>query len=142
MTQMNLSGESVQAAVSYYKIPIEHVLVAYDELDFPPGRAQLKFDGSGAGHNGVGSVIEHVGTKFWRLRFGVGHPRDRADASVRRGVIDHVLERATPEEEAQILAAIGDAVNIVPAILTEGPERAKNRLHRKKPAPAGPKESE
>jgi PTH1 family peptidyl-tRNA hydrolase len=142
MTQMNLSGASVQAAMSYYKIPVERVLVAYDELDFPPGRAQLKFDGSGAGHNGVGSVIEHVGTKFWRLRFGVGHPRDRADASVRRGVIDHVLERATPEEEAQILAAIGDAVNIVPAILTEGPERAKNRLHRKKPAPAGPKESE
>ena len=49
MTQMNLSGESVQAAVSYYKIPTERVLVAYDELDFPPGRLQLRFDGSGAG---------------------------------------------------------------------------------------------
>ena len=77
MTYMNLSGQSVGAAVSYYKIPIEHVLVAYDELDFPPGRVQLRFDGSSAGHNGVGSVIEHVGTKFWRLRFGVGHPRDQ-----------------------------------------------------------------
>ena len=64
----------------YYKIPTEHVLVAYDELDLPPGRAQLRFDGSSAGHNGIGSVIEHIGTKFWRLRFGVGHPRDRADA--------------------------------------------------------------
>jgi peptidyl-tRNA hydrolase, PTH1 family len=141
MTQMNLSGESVQAAVSYYKIPIEHVLVAYDELDFPPGRVQLKFDGSGAGHNGVGSVIEHVGTKFWRFRFGVGHPRDRAQAH-RRDVIDHVLERATPEEEAEILAAIGDAVKLVPAIIEEGAERVKNRLHRKKPAPAGGKEGE
>jgi PTH1 family peptidyl-tRNA hydrolase len=142
MTQMNLSGESVQAAVTYYKIPVEHVLVAYDELDLPPGRVQLKFDGSGAGHNGVGSVIEHVGTKFWRMRFGVGHPRDRAQAQGRREVIDHVLERATPEEEAQILASIGDAVKLVPAILEEGAERAKNRLHRKKPAPAGGKESE
>jgi peptidyl-tRNA hydrolase, PTH1 family len=141
-TQMNLSGESVQAAVSYYKIPVEHVLVAYDELDLPPGRVQLKFDGSGAGHNGVGSVIERVGTKFWRLRFGVGHPRDRAQARGRRDVIDHVLERATPEEEAQILATIGDAVKLVPVIIDEGAERAKNRLHRKKPAPAGTKESE
>ena len=142
MTQMNLSGESVQAAVSYYKIPVEHVLVAYDELDFPPGRVQLKFDGSGAGHNGVGSVIEHVGTKFWRFRFGVGHPRDRVQAGGRRDVIDHVLERATPDEEAQILESIGHAVKLVPAIIEEGAERAKNRLHRKKPAPAGGKESE
>jgi PTH1 family peptidyl-tRNA hydrolase len=142
MTQMNLSGASVQAAMSYYKIPVEHVLVAYDELDLPPGRAQLKFDGGAAGHNGVGSVIEHVGTKFWRLRFGVGHPRDGAQAQGRRDVIDHVLERATPEEEAEILATIGEAVKLVPAIIEEGAERAKNRLHRKKPAPAGGKESE
>jgi len=142
MTQMNLSGESVQAAMSYYKIPVENVLVAYDELDLPPGRVQLKFDGSGAGHNGVGSVIEHVGTKFWRLRFGVGHPRDRAEPGRRRDVIDHVLERATPEEEAEILATIGEAVVVVPVILEEGAERAKNRLHRRKPAPAGDKESE
>jgi len=134
MTQMNLSGESVQAAVSYYKIPAERVLVAYDELDFPPGRVQLRFDGSGAGHNGVGSVIAHIGTKFWRLRFGVGHPRDRAHESVRREVIDHVLERATPEDEAVILEAIGNAVRAVPAIIEQGAERVKNRLHRKKTA--------
>jgi PTH1 family peptidyl-tRNA hydrolase len=80
-TYMNLSGQAVSAAVNYYKIPTEHVLVAYDELDLPPGRVQLKFDGSSAGHNGIGSVIEHVGTKFWRLRFGVGHPRDQSQAS-------------------------------------------------------------
>lgn len=134
MTQMNLSGESVRAAVSYYKIPVERVLVAYDELDFPPGRVQLRFDGSGAGHNGVGSVIEHLGPKFWRLRFGVGHPRDDARGPARREVIDHVLERATPEEEALILETIGDAVKVVPVILEQGAERAKNRLHRKKSA--------
>ena len=75
-TYMNLSGQSVGAAVNYYKIPTERVLVAYDELDLPPGRVQLRFDGGSAGHNGIGSVIEHIGTEFWRLRFGVGHPRD------------------------------------------------------------------
>jgi PTH1 family peptidyl-tRNA hydrolase len=138
MTQMNLSGESVQAAVSYYKIPLERVLVAYDDLDFPPGRVQLKFNGSGAGHNGVGSVIEHLGPKFWRLRFGVGHPRERAPGRGRREVIDHVLERATPEEEALILEAIGDAVQLVPVIIEQGAERAKNRLHRKKAAAPDP----
>jgi PTH1 family peptidyl-tRNA hydrolase len=102
----------------------------------------LSLPSAGAGHNGVGSVIEHVGTKFWRLRFGVGHPRDLAQAGRRRDVIDHVLERATPEEEDQILASIGDAVKLVPAIIEEGAERVKNRLHRKKPAPADGKESE
>jgi len=135
-TYMNESGEAVQAAVSYYKIPIERVLVAYDELDLPPGRVQLKFDGSSAGHNGIGSVIEHVGTKFWRLRFGVGHPRDRATASGRREVIDHVLERASATDEVQILEAIGEAVKLVAVIVEKGAERAKNQLHRKKAAAA------
>jgi PTH1 family peptidyl-tRNA hydrolase len=135
-TYMNLSGEAVQAAVSYYKIPPEHVLVAYDELDFPPGRAQLRFDGSGAGHNGIGSVIEHLGPKFWRLRFGVGHPRDREPTSGRKPVIDHVLERASAADEALIREAIGEAAAIVPVILEQGAERAKNRLHRRKTAEA------
>ena len=75
-TYMNLSGESVGAAANYFKIPTEHVLVAYDELDLTVGRVQLRFEGGAAGHNGVTSVIEHLGPKFWRLRFGVGHPRD------------------------------------------------------------------
>jgi PTH1 family peptidyl-tRNA hydrolase len=130
-TYMNESGQSVQAAVSYFKIPLERVLVAYDELDLPPGRVQLRFDGGSAGHNGIKSLIEHLGPKFWRLRFGVGHPRDRADAGGRREVIDHVLERASAAEEAQILETIGDAVKLLPVILEQGAERAKNRLHRK-----------
>jgi PTH1 family peptidyl-tRNA hydrolase len=136
-TYMNLSGQSVSAAVSYYKIPLEHVLVAYDELDLPPGRAQLKFDGGGAGHNGVGSVIEHLGTKFWRLRFGVGHPRDAERAGGgRRQVIDHVLRRATAEEDAAIRDSLSEAAAILPVLLEHGAERAKNRLHTRKPAAA------
>lgn len=132
MTYMNLSGQSVGAAVNYYKIPTEHVLVAYDELDLPPGRAQLKYDGGSAGHNGVGNVIEHVGPKFWRLRFGVGHPRDRAQGPARRDVIDHVLKRASGEEEAAIRAKIEEAADLLPVLLEHGAERAKNRLHTRK----------
>jgi PTH1 family peptidyl-tRNA hydrolase len=135
-TYMNVSGEAVQAAVSYYKIPTERVLVAYDELDFPPGRVQLKFAGSGAGHNGIGSVIEHLGTKFWRLRFGVGHPRDREQTAGRKAVIDHVLDRANAADQEQILTAIGEAVAMIPVILEQGAERAKNKLHRRKAADA------
>jgi PTH1 family peptidyl-tRNA hydrolase len=135
MTYMNLSGQSVSAAVNYYKIPLEHVLVAYDELDLPPGRAQLKFDGSGAGHNGVGSVIEHLGTQFWRLRFGVGHPRDQAqEAGGRKQVIDHVLKRASGAEEDAIRQTLRAAADILPIMLEQGAERAKNRLHTRKPA--------
>ena len=134
MTYMNLSGQAVSAAVSYYKIPIEHVLVAYDEIDFPVGRVQLRFGGSSAGHNGVGSVIEHVGPSFWRVRFGVGHPRDRQQAG-RKDVIDHVLERASKDDEEQILAAIRAAIEALPVVLEHGAERAKNKLHAHKAAP-------
>jgi peptidyl-tRNA hydrolase, PTH1 family len=139
-TYMNLSGEAVQAAVSYYKIPIEHVLVAYDELDLPPGRVQLRFDGGSAGHNGIGNVIEHLGPKFWRLRFGVGHPRDRAQPAGRKPVIDHVLDRADAADEAQILETIGEAAAMIPVILEQGAERAKNQLHRRKAADASAQE--
>jgi PTH1 family peptidyl-tRNA hydrolase len=133
MTYMNLSGQSVSAAVSYYKIPIEHVLVAYDELDLPPGRVQLKFDGGSAGHNGIGNVIEHLGPKFWRVRFGVGHPRDQADTASRKGVIDHVLEHASAAEDEAIRAALRETAAILPVLLEHGAERAKNRLHTRKP---------
>ena len=131
MTYMNLSGQSVGAAVNYYKIPTEHVLVAYDELDLPPGRAQLRFDGSSAGHNGVGSVIEHIGPKFWRLRFGVGHPRDQAHPGGRKDVIDHVLKRAAGSEETTLREKLREAAELLPELLEHGAERVKNRLHRK-----------
>ena len=133
-TYMNLSGQSVGAAVNYYKIPTENVLVAYDELDLPPGRMQLKFDGSSAGHKGINSIIEHVGPNFWRLRFGVGHPRDGQNArGERTDVIDHVLKRAGGDEEDLLLENLRRAVDALPVLLEHGAERAKNRLHTRKP---------
>ena len=132
-TYMNLSGQSVGAAVNYYKIPTEHVLVAYDELDLPSGRAQLRFDGSSAGHKGVTSIIEHIGTAFWRLRFGIGHPRDTEQAGGRKEVIDHVLKRADGPEEAALRDKLKEAADLLPVLLEHGAERAKNRLHTRKP---------
>jgi peptidyl-tRNA hydrolase, PTH1 family len=127
MTYMNLSGQSVGAAVNYFKIPTEHVLVAYDELDLAPGRVQLRFDGSSAGHKGVGSVIEALGPKFWRLRFGVGHPGGRKD------VIGHVLKRAGGTEETTLRDRLREAAELLPMLLEHGAERVKNRLHTRKP---------
>jgi peptidyl-tRNA hydrolase, PTH1 family len=131
-TYMNLSGQAVSAAVSYYKIPVECVLVAYDELDLPPGRVQLRFGGGTAGHNGVENVVEHAGADFWRLRFGVGHPRNRAH-DPGKPVIDHVLDRADADEERQIREMLEEAAAVIPIMLELGAERAKNRLHARKP---------
>src|SRR6185436_14993644 len=134
-TYMNLSGESVGAAAHYFKIPIERVLVAYDELDLTVGRVQLRFDGGAAGHNGVTSVIEHLGSKFWRLRFGVGHPRDlERTADDRKQVVDHLLKRAAASDETAIRDTLKEAAAILPVMLEDGAERAKNRLHTKKEA--------
>ena len=141
MTYMNLSGQSVSAAVHYYKIPVERVLVAYDELDLPTGRAQLKFGGGSAGHNGVASVIEHLGADFWRLRFGVGHPREQG-RSGRDEVVDHVLKRAGRDEEEAILDSVAAAVAAVPVMLELGAERAKNQLHSRKSRRQDSEESE
>ena len=129
-TYMNLSGQSVAAMVNYYKLAPEALLVVYDDIDLPPGRAKLKFDGGHAGHNGIRSIIQHIGTGFWRLRLGVGHP----GPGRRDEVVGHVLERATADEENLILEAIVDAIDLLPLFVEEGAERAMNRLHSRKAA--------
>jgi len=128
-TYMNHSGRALAKTIGYYKIALEHVLVVYDEIDLPPGRVKLKFGGGHAGHNGMRSVIEHVGAELWRLRIGVGHPGPgRKDE-----VVGHVLRRAAASEEDLILGAIAHALACVPVLLDKGPELANNRLHASKP---------
>jgi PTH1 family peptidyl-tRNA hydrolase len=132
-TYMNRSGSSVAKALAYYKVPPAQLLIVHDELDFPPGRVKLKFGGGHAGHNGMRSVIEHVGADMWRLRIGVGHP----GPGRRDEVIDHVLRRASRSDEELILEGIARALDCVPAMLSDGPERVMNQLHAPKPgAPA------
>jgi PTH1 family peptidyl-tRNA hydrolase len=122
-TFMNLSGESVAAALSYYRLPTESMLVAYDEIDFEPGRLRLRFDGGHAGHNGIRNIIAHVGNAFWRMRIGVGHPGDRSRVKA------HVLRRAGDAEERLIVDTITRGVDAVPILLRDGPERAQQQLH-------------
>lgn len=127
-TFMNESGRAVGAMLRYYRTPPEALLVAYDELDLEPGRAKLKLGGSGAGHNGIASIVAAVGSGFWRLRLGIGHPGPgRHDA-----VLEHVLSRAGADDEQRILDAIGTAIEALEVLLEAGPERAQNTLHRRR----------
>lgn len=72
---MNLSGISVKKVADFYKIPPKNIYLIHDDLDLPVGEWRLQFDRGAAGHNGVKSVIENLGTQaFWRVRIGIGHP--------------------------------------------------------------------
>ena len=132
MSYMNHSGDPLRSVAGFYKIPVESILVAYDELDFPPGVVRLKQGGGAAGHNGMRSVIAHMGHAFWRLRIGIGNPGDRAL------VLGYVLRRAPPGPAALIREAIAAAADAVPVLLTEGAQVAMTRLHSREPAPDAP----
>ncbi len=125
MTYMNLSGASVQSLAGFYKIAPEAILVAHDELDFPPGVVRLKLGGGAGGHNGLRDIMARLGESFWRLRIGIGHPGDRS------AVLDYVLGRPPQAEAALIEEAVSAAADVLPHILLEGAEKAMNRLHRR-----------
>jgi peptidyl-tRNA hydrolase, PTH1 family len=123
-TFMNESGRSVGAAVRFFKVPPEALLVVHDEVDLEPGRLQARLGGGLAGHNGLRSVAHHVGTgDFLRLRVGVGRP-ERGD---RRPVADFVLSPFAPELDVESLVArAADAVELV---ATKGLEAAQQRFN-------------
>ncbi len=73
-TFMNASGESVLAAMSFYKIPPGEIVVIHDELDLRPGKMRVKRGGGSAGHNGLRSIDSMIGPDYWRIRIGIGHP--------------------------------------------------------------------
>jgi PTH1 family peptidyl-tRNA hydrolase len=106
MTMMNLSGESVQDAMAFHKIPLERVFVIYDELDLAPGKVRVKRDGGNAGHNGLRSISTHAGNAYWRVRLGIGHPGDKSR------VQSHVLGNFAKDEREwldPLLAAVAAA---------------------------------
>ncbi len=96
-TFMNLSGEAVQAVAHFYKIPAERILAVYDEIDIDFGQIRLRVGGSSAGHNGVKSLIEHLGENFGRVRVGIGpKTHEKMDSA------DFVLAKFSKEEEPQL----------------------------------------
>lgn len=104
LTYMNLSGEAVRPLMDYYKINIEDVLVIYDDLDLPPGKIRLRQKGSHGGHNGIKSLLAHLGTEhFKRIRIGIGRPESGTP------VANYVLSTFSPSEKIEVASAIDDA---------------------------------
>lgn len=125
-TFMNLSGKSVVAAMNFYKISIEEVLVVHDELDMPAGVAKLKLAGGHGGHNGLRDIITKTGSNdFARLRVGIGHPGHAS------AVLAYVLKKAPKQEYQLMLDSFISAGRIMPKLFVGDFQRAMTELHTK-----------
>lgn len=123
-TYMNESGRAVAAMMKFYKIPPEDVLVAHDDVDFPPGVVKFKQSGGHGGHNGIRDVINHLHSKnFHRLRIGVGHP------GIKEQVPDYVLKEPSRTHRKMIDDAIDRALQVVPEYITGDQQKAIRELH-------------
>jgi PTH1 family peptidyl-tRNA hydrolase len=124
-TYMNESGKSVGALVNFFKIEPAGILIAHDEIDFPPGKIRFKQEGGMAGHNGLRDISSRLAgaTDFKRLRIGVGHPGDRG------GVTGHVLGKVTRDDHELIGNCIGDAIAAIPCAVTGNWQLAMQQLH-------------
>ena len=128
MTFMNLSGRAVAAAARFFGVQPAEILVVHDELDLLPGKAKMKFGGGHAGHNGLRDIQAQLGSAdFWRLRIGIGHPRDSELAQ--QDVVDYVLKPPRSEERAAIDEAMLRALKAWPAIAQGDMEDAMMTLH-------------
>lgn len=123
-TYMNHSGAAVAKIAKYFDLPVDEILLAHDELDFPAGTIRLKSGGGHGGHNGLRDVIPRLGSdKFHRLRIGIGHPGDRNQ------VAEYVLASPSRNDKKLIDDAIDNSLQMLPAILAADWQAAKNILH-------------
>lgn len=129
-TFMNRSGQAIGALARFYRIEPAEILVVHDELDLPAGAVKLKLGGGVAGHNGLKDVRAHLATaEFWRLRLGIGHPRD--SDTPQQPVVDFVLKPPRADELDGLRGAIDRALDAWPAIASGDFERAMMQLHTK-----------
>ncbi|BDF68935.1 peptidyl-tRNA hydrolase [Oscillospiraceae bacterium] len=125
VTFMNLSGEAVEQAASFYKVPPERILVISDEVALPPGKLRVRPSGSAGGHNGLKNIIAHLHSdQFPRIRVGVGQkPHPDYDMA------DWVLGRPQGEDRKAIDDAVSRAAQAVECIVREGTDRAMNKFN-------------
>lgn len=124
-TFMNRSGQAVAPLANFFRIPVEDILVAHDEMDIDPGISKIKKGGGHGGHNGLRDIIARMANnkEFYRLRIGIGHPghRDR--------VTGHVLGKAPANEQSLIESSLDEAGRCVEIWLKDDLKKAQNRLH-------------
>lgn len=124
LTYMNLSGDSVQPAAAYFKIPTENVIVVHDDIDLEMGQIKVKVGGGHGGHNGIRSVAQRMGTNFFRIRLGVGRPNGRGDK-----VVGHVLGGFSGAEQVALQELVDAGCDAVESLLTQGLLPTQNRFH-------------
>lgn len=124
-TFMNRSGQSISALAKFYKIPVESILVAHDELDLPVGVAKLKKAGGHGGHNGLRDTIAAMGKEFLRLRIGIDHPGHRDQ------VVDYVLKAPSKIDRQVIDDVCYRASKVIPELAAGDIEKAMMILHTK-----------
>ena len=128
VTFMNLSGRAVSAMVRFFDIGPQEILVVHDELDLKPGEARMKLAGGHAGHNGLRDIQAQLGSPdFWRLRVGIGHPRDSELSQ--QDVVDYVLKPPQAADLTAIRDAMRRALEAWPAIALGDMESAMMSLH-------------
>lgn len=133
LTYMNESGAAVQAVASFYKVPPEHILVITDDMALPLGLIRVRPGGSAGGHNGMRSLIRHLGTTgFPRVRIGVGAPVGDA--------IGHVLGAFGRDEWPAVHDAVSLALQAVDVVFADGIEAARQRFNRRVPPLAEPED--
>jgi len=127
ITYMNLSGESVRALLDFYKVTPEDIIVIYDDVSLDVGQLRIRVKGSAGGHNGMKSIIKHLGTnEFTRIKIGVG------DKPMGWDLADYVLSKFQGEEQVTIRESLKDASDACKTILTSGIEAAMNLYNKKK----------
>lgn len=126
-TFMNLSGEAVHLAAMFYRIPIDRILVLSDDISLPVGKIRVRAEGSAGGHNGLKSIISHLGSQdFPRVRIGVGaKPHPDYDLA------DWVLSSFSAEEEKTLVPAIENAAAAVLELIQNGPQMAASKYNGK-----------
>ena len=125
LTYMNLSGDSIGPLAGFFKIPADHVIVLCDDITQDPGKLRIRPSGSAGGHNGLKSIIQHLGTdQFPRIKVGVGQkPHPDYDMA------DWVLSKFAGEDLKTITEAIRKAADAVECLIQEGPDKAMNRFN-------------
>jgi PTH1 family peptidyl-tRNA hydrolase len=123
MTYMNASGESVQAAAAFFKLPPDVITAFHDELDLAPGKVRVKKGGGAAGHNGLRSMDRQLGTPdYWRVRLGIGHPGDKAR------VTGHVLGDFAKVDQGWLLDLLDAVADAAPLLAADKPEDFMTRV--------------
>ena len=121
LTYMNNSGEAVGAIARYYKVDLDDIYIICDDLDLPPGKTRIRKKGASGGHNGIKSLIAHLGSEnFNRFRIGVGHPQDG------HTVVEHVLCRPYGEDIQKIEDAKIHTADSIESALKDGVDQAMN----------------